>query len=202
MNIIQIRYFLQYQNSASLWGFWKPQEAPNWNLMSVAQMFAVWMYWNSISVAQKVLCLNRLKFILSVAQKFAVWIDWNSDCLLHKSLLFECLLKFRCLLHKSLLFECTEQQTAKQKATTKFPIPKHKWGNRLTMQNRDSSPLHMLLVWSLYSYQPTMKGIIWPSIHQCRIHWKPIIWSVMDKPRLDYQGSSNLLCKPSNFHLT
>jgi hypothetical protein len=24
----------------------------------------------------------------------------------------------------------------------------------------------------------------------------------MDKPRLDYQGSSNLLCKPSNFHLT
>jgi len=34
------------------------------------------------------------------------------------------LLKLRCLLHKSLMFECTEQQTAKQKATTKFPIPK------------------------------------------------------------------------------
>lgn len=201
MNIIQIRFFCSTKTLQVFGDFEnlkKPRLKSDVCCTNVCCLNG--LKFNLCST--KVLCLNRLKFILSVAQKFAVWIDWNSDCLLHKSLLFECLLKFRCLLHKSLLFECTEQQTAKIKATTKFPIPKHKWGNRLTMQNRDSSPLHMLLGWSLYLYQPTMKGIIWPSIHQCRIHWKPIIWSVMDKPRLDYQGSSNLLCKPSNFHLT
>ncbi len=69
--------FLQYQNSASVWGFWKPQETPTeiWCLLHKCLLFecteiqsllhkSLMFEWTEIQTVccTKVCCLNGLKF--------------------------------------------------------------------------------------------------------------------------------------------